>query len=77
MSTFEPLVVSTKNAQEIMGIKASKLWDLIKSGEIESYLDGSRRMITMASIRAYITRQLERAQDVRRTVPIPRRNNAA
>jgi hypothetical protein len=35
-----------------------RLWELINSGELESYLDGRARRITVASIKAHIARKL-------------------
>ena len=39
----------------------TKLFDLIRTGELESFLDGTQRRITVASIRARIQRKLQEA----------------
>ena len=47
----------------------TKLFELIATGELESFLDGPVRRITVASIRARIQRKLQEAasKNVRRT----------
>jgi hypothetical protein len=59
---LEPLVVSPKVAKYLLGIGTTKLWELIGTGELESYLDGASRRITLASIKARVARQLAAAQ---------------
>jgi hypothetical protein len=61
---LEPLVVSPKVAKYLLGIGTTKLWELIRAGELESYLDGASRRITLASIKARVARQLAAAQPV-------------
>jgi hypothetical protein len=58
---FEPLVVSPKEAGKLLNKGHQKIYDLIGSGELESYIDadGRARNITMASIKGYIARRLE------------------
>ena len=41
----------------------TKGYELINSGEVESYLDGSARMIVVASIEAYVYRQRAKARN--------------
>ncbi len=55
---LEPLAVSPRQACRLLGIGNTRLYELIAAGEIESYLDGRARRITMASIRARIARLL-------------------
>ena len=55
---IEPLVVSPKVAERLLNDSHSRLYQRIKSGELESYLDGSVRRITMRSIKAAIERKL-------------------
>jgi hypothetical protein len=61
---LEPLVVSPKVAKYLLGIGTTKLWELIRAGELESFLDGASRRITLASIKARVARQLATAQAV-------------
>jgi hypothetical protein len=58
----EPLVVRPRVARRMLGnCGTERLWELINSGEIESYLDGKARRITVSSIKAHIARQLAAA----------------
>jgi excisionase family DNA binding protein len=58
--TVEPLTalaVKTKSAWEMLGCSNSYGYELIKRGEIDSYLIGRIRLVTTASIRAYVARK--------------------
>jgi hypothetical protein len=57
---IEPLAVKTREAQRLGSWGKTKLFNLIKNGELESFLDGGVRMITTASIRERIQRKLEK-----------------
>jgi excisionase family DNA binding protein len=57
----ERLVVRPKVACQMLAIGVTRLYELLDTGELESYRDGSARKITVASIRTYVTRQLKRA----------------
>jgi excisionase family DNA binding protein len=58
-----PLVVTAKTAQQMLGIGETKLYRLIKSGELESYMDGEKmRRITTASILKRHERLLEESR---------------
>jgi excisionase family DNA binding protein len=59
---IEPLVVSPKSACVLLGCRLTHLYELIDADEIESYLDGSSRKITTASIHCYINRKLAGAR---------------
>jgi excisionase family DNA binding protein len=61
---LEPLVVSPKIAQRLLGVGPTKLYELIQSGELESYLDGGSRRILYASIKARVARLRETAPEV-------------
>jgi excisionase family DNA binding protein len=58
LSEIEPLAVSPRQACRILSVGNTRLYELIAAGEIESYLDGRSRRITMASIRTRIARLL-------------------
>jgi hypothetical protein len=47
-----PGALRTRQAEREIGCKKTKLFELISSGEIDSYLDGGTRMIVTASILA-------------------------
>jgi hypothetical protein len=56
--TTQPLVVRPRVARRMLGdCSADELYEKIKSGEIQSYLDGRRRLIVVASIEADIARR--------------------
>jgi len=54
----EPLVVSPRQACALLCIGNTRLYDLLATGELESYRDGRSRRITMASIRRRLARLL-------------------
>jgi excisionase family DNA binding protein len=53
-----PLVVSPEGAAQMLGIKVSKLYLLLKAGELENYSCGRARRVVVASIHDYIARRL-------------------
>jgi hypothetical protein len=55
---YERLVVSPRRARHMLDIGNTRLYELLNNQELESYLDGRARKITVASIRQYITRRL-------------------
>ena len=58
-----PLVVGTAEARRLGGWGKTKIFELIAAGELESFLDGRVRKITLASIEARIQRKLQEAQE--------------
>jgi excisionase family DNA binding protein len=58
-NAFEPLVVSPRDACTLLGIGNTRLYAILKSGELESYHDGSARRITLASIQKYIADRID------------------
>jgi hypothetical protein len=52
-------VASPNQAMAYLGIARGKLYELLNSGELESYLEGSSRKILWPSIYAYIKRRIE------------------
>jgi len=56
--TIKPLVVRPRAARRLLGdCSNDELYDKIRAGEIESYLDGRRRLIVVASIERDIARK--------------------
>jgi excisionase family DNA binding protein len=53
-----PLVVSPEAAAQMLGIKLSKLYLLMKQGELENYSCGRARRVVVESIHNYIARRL-------------------
>jgi hypothetical protein len=54
----EPLVVSPARAKQLLDCGTTRLYELIKNGELETFKDGKSRKITVASIRARVARML-------------------
>jgi excisionase family DNA binding protein len=60
----EKLVVSPRRAADLLDIGITTLYQLIASGEVDSYKEGKSRKITLRSIRARVERQLVRSRAV-------------
>ncbi len=59
-----PLVVRPAVARKLLGnIGQARLYEMINSGELDSFLDGRGRFITMESIDRRIARKLAEARD--------------
>jgi excisionase family DNA binding protein len=56
---LEPLAVSPRQACVLLNVGLTRLYELLGSGELESYLDGRSRRITMRSIHRRIKRLLK------------------
>lgn len=71
---LERLALSPRQACQLLNVGITYLYDLINNDELESYLEGRARKITMRSIRARHERQLAAAHlaDVSEA-PQPRR----
>ena len=59
---MEPLALPPKDAFAAIGVGVTKGYELINSGDLESFKIGRATRITTASIRAYVARQLEQSQ---------------
>ncbi|MCP3461886.1 helix-turn-helix domain-containing protein [Bradyrhizobium sp. CCGUVB23] len=53
-----PLVASPNQTMRAIQVSRKKLYELINSGELESYTEGKSRRITIKSINEYIERRL-------------------
>jgi excisionase family DNA binding protein len=53
-----PLVATPNQAMQKLQIARMKLYELLNSGELESYTEGKARRITVRSINAYVERRL-------------------
>jgi hypothetical protein len=62
VARIEPTVVRPKQACILLGCGQTRLFDMLKAGELESFMDGGSRLITVASIKARIARKLAEAQ---------------
>jgi len=54
----EPLVVKPARACQMLSCGRTRLYALLAAKELDTFLDGGARKITVASIHAYIERQL-------------------
>jgi hypothetical protein len=54
-----PLVVKPKIAWRILNCSNTRGYQLLAAGELDSFLDGRSRKITVESIRNYIARRLD------------------
>jgi len=58
LARAEAFGVSPATAEQMLPCSHKKLYDLLNAGELEGYKVGRARRVTLASIKAYITRQL-------------------
>jgi excisionase family DNA binding protein len=58
-----PLAVPPQEASRLLSVGMSRLYKLMRTGELESYRDGRSRRITMDSIKKRMARQLAAAHD--------------
>jgi len=65
LSELGPLVVRPKGARRMLNCGQTRLYELIAAGELDSFLDGRSRKITVESIFRYIRRRLEESQSGR------------
>jgi excisionase family DNA binding protein len=49
-----PLAVSPRDAARLMGVSRSRIYELINAGELPAYKDGSRTLILVADIQAWL-----------------------
>jgi len=67
-SDHERLLVRPRRACHLLDCGPTRLYELIGDGELESFLDGASRKITVESIRRYIAKHLATATE---TSPVP------
>lgn len=72
---IEPLVTSPEQAMRLLDCSRAKLYELLAAGELESYLEGRSRKITVCSINAHIARRLAASKSFKRS-RYPRRKSA-
>jgi len=53
-----PLAVPPREAGRLLSLSTSRVYQLMRNGELGSYQDGRTRRITMASIHGYVARRL-------------------
>jgi hypothetical protein len=58
----ERLVVSPRRARYLLDVGNTRLYELLAANELDSFLDGRSRKITVESIHRYISRRLSTGQ---------------
>jgi hypothetical protein len=53
-ASLKPFAVTIHTAQELIGIKNTKIWELIRNGALETISVGKRRLVLFASIERLI-----------------------
>jgi hypothetical protein len=61
-AVIQPLAVKTKDAWTMLGCSNAHGYKLITEGQIDSYLNGRIRLVTVASIQAYVEKQVAAAK---------------
>jgi hypothetical protein len=59
------LIVSPRRARHLLDMGNTRLYELLAAGELDSFLDGRSRKITIESIHRYISRQLTASRSSR------------
>jgi hypothetical protein len=65
------IVVSPRRARHMLDCGTTRLYQLLAAGELESFLDGRSRKITVASIKRYVDKKL--SNTTAHSNPPPRR----
>jgi hypothetical protein len=65
LSKDGPLVVSPRHARDLLDMGNTRLYELLAAGELDSFLDGRSRKITIESIHRYISRRLAASRQSR------------
>ena len=63
MDTLQPLAVSPAECARLLGISRPKVYDLINQGDFPSFKLGSRTLISVAGLRAWIAKKTEGTQE--------------
>jgi hypothetical protein len=59
---LEPLGIKIANTCRLLDCGKTRVWDLIRQGELESYQDGKFTKVTLRSARNYVARKLAQRQ---------------
>jgi len=65
LNNGRPIVASVNETMSALGIGREKIYQLLNSGELESYRGGSSRKILWRSIEAYVERRLKQEAERR------------
>src|SRR5438132_318146 len=58
LANAEALVVRPATAERMLSVSHKALYGLLNGGELQSFVEGGRRFITVQSIRDYLARRL-------------------
>jgi hypothetical protein len=67
-----PLVTNVAGASAMLRKSRDRIYAMIRDGQLQSYLDGDARRITIRSIEAFIERRLAESKEFQRA-SYPRR----
>jgi excisionase family DNA binding protein len=76
---IEPRVTDVNGGCKRANVGKDRFYELLHTGEIESYLDGRSRKVVLASVDAYIDRQItgSKGSFQRARHPTPKQRGAA
>jgi excisionase family DNA binding protein len=74
---IEPRVTDVNGGCKRANICKDRFYELLHSGEIESYLDGRSRKVVLASVDAYIDRQIVESKGSFQRARFPKQRRAA
>lgn len=63
MSSVSPLVVKPRDACVLLSVGHKKLYQLLADKKLASYREGNLRLITVESIKSYISDNLKASRD--------------
>lgn len=72
-SDVGPLVVKPREARRMLACSNTRLYELLAAGELDSFLDGRSRKITVESIHRYIACRLTPDDSLASSAAQPRR----
>ena len=56
MESTEPLAMDISAGAKAIGLGRTKFYELVNSGQVQTFKIGSRRLVTMRSLRSYLER---------------------
>lgn len=56
MSIYEPLLVDTRTACLVLGVRKTKLFAMLREGELSRVKIGSKTLVPIASLKALVER---------------------
>lgn len=74
---IEPRVTDVNGGCKRANVGKDRFYELLHTGEIESYLDGRSRKVVLASVDAYIDRQIAESRGSFQRARYPKQRGAA